>query len=86
MDKTFLPQKKFSLSLLLQNKFKDFFKCFDTNIPAGRHTIPPKLITITADFLIPLLTAAINKSIKENIFPDSAKVAAVVQASDLLLF
>ena len=42
------------------------------------HHHPPKLIKIAADFLTPLLTVAINKSIEENIFPDSAKIASVI--------
>ena len=33
---------------------------------------------IAADFLTPLLTVAINKSIKENICLDSAKIASVI--------
>ena len=33
---------------------------------------------LIADFLTPLLTVAINKSIEENIFPDSAKIASVI--------
>ena len=44
-------------------------------------------------FLTPLLTAATNKSIEENIFPDSAKIASIVpfekwktNETDLLCF
>ena len=33
---------------------------------------------LVADFLTPLLTVAINKSIEENIFPDSEKIASVI--------
>ena len=40
--------------------------------------IPQKLIKIAAEFLTPLLTVAINRSIEENIFPDSAKIASVI--------
>ena len=45
---------------------------------SGIDAIPPKLIKIAADFLTPLLTVAINKSIEENIFPDSRKIASVI--------
>ena len=51
---------------------------FDTNKAAGTDTIPPKLIKIAAAFLTPLVTVAINKSIEENIFLGSAKIASVI--------
>ena len=51
---------------------------FDTNKGAGTDTISPKLIKIAAAFLTPLVTVAINKSIEENIFLGSAKIASVI--------
>ena len=59
--------KDFFLSLLLHQKLKTLLD-----------KIPSKLIKIAADVLTPLLTVAINKSIEENIFPDSAKIASVI--------
>ena len=38
--------------------------CLDTNKAAGIYTIPLKLLKIAADFLTPLVTVAINKSIE----------------------
>ena len=52
--------------------------CLDTNKAAGIYTIPLKLLKIAADFLTPLVTVAINKSIEEQIFPNSAKIASVI--------
>ena len=44
--------------------------------------MPSKLIKLAADSLTPLLTAAINKSLEENIFPDSAKIASAIPLDD----
>ena len=52
--------------------------CFDTNKAARIDTIPTKLIKIAAAFLTPLVNVAINKSIEENIFLGSAKIASVI--------
>ena len=59
-------------------EIKNLINCLDTNKAAGIDPIPQKLIKITYDFLTPLLTFAINKSIEENIFPDPAKIASVI--------
>ena len=67
--------KKNFFKPVIPQEIKKFIKCLDTNKAAGTDTIPPKL---AADFLTPLLTVAINKSIEENIFPDSAKIASVI--------
>ena len=57
---------------------ENLIKCLDKNKAAGKDTIPPKLTKIASDCLTSLLTVAINKSIEENIFPDSAKIASVI--------
>ena len=57
---------------------ENLINCLDKNKAAGIDTIPPKLTKIASDFLTPPLTVAINKSIEENIFPDSAKIASVI--------
>ena len=41
-------------------------------------TIPPKLVKLLADFLIPLLTKAINTSIARNVFLEKTKTASVI--------
>ena len=41
-------------------------------------TIPPKLVKLLADFLIPLLTKAINTSIAQNVFLEKTKTASVI--------
>ena len=41
-------------------------------------TIPHKLIKLSADFLTPLLTKAINTSITQNVLPENAKTAYVI--------
>ena len=46
------------------------------NIPAP--VFSARLTTAYKMGLTPLLTVAINKSIEENIFPDSAKIASVI--------
>ena len=44
----------------------------------AHHHHPPKLNKIAVDFLTPFLNVAINKSIEENIFPDSAKIVSMI--------
>ena len=73
----FLGKDKFFFKRVTPPEFENI-KYFDTSKAAGIDTILPKLIKIAADFLTPLLTVAINKSIEENIFPDSAKIASVI--------
>ena len=41
-------------------------------------TILPKLIMLSVDFLILLLTKAINKSITQNVFPENDKTTSVI--------
>ena len=68
-------KEKFFFKPITPPEIEKLIKCLDTNKATEIDTILPKLIP--ADFLTPLLTA-INKSIEENIFPDSAKVASVM--------
>ena len=44
----------------------------------GIDTITPKLIKVTVDFLISLLSKSNNSSIEQNISPDLAKTTLVV--------
>ena len=73
-----MGKDKFFFKRVTPPEFENINKYFDTSKAAGIDTILPKLIKIAADFLTPLLTVAINKSIEENIFPDSAKIASVI--------
>ena len=45
---------------------------------SGIDTIPPKLVKLSADFLTPSLTKAINTSIAQNVFPENAKAVSVI--------
>ena len=44
----------------------------------GIDTTPPKLVTMASNFLAPILTTAINSSIKNIVSPENAKVTTVV--------
>ena len=70
-------KEKFFFKPVTPPEIEKLIKCLDTNKAAGIDTISPKLVKIAADFLTPLLTVAINKSIEENISPDSAKIPSV---------
>ena len=80
-EQNFFRKEKFSLSLLLQQKLKTLLIVL-IQIKPQEQTRFHQNLTLThlliADFLTPLLTVAINKSIEENIFPDSAKIASVI--------
>ena len=73
-EQNFFRQEKCLFKPVTPPKIETLINCLVTGID----TISPKLIKIAADFLTPLLTVAINKSIMENIFPDSAKIASVI--------
>ena len=77
-EQNFFRKEKFFFRPATPSEIKNLINCLNTNKAAGIDTIPSKLIKIAADFLTPLLTVAINKSIEENIFPDSAKIASVI--------
>ena len=74
----FFQKEKFFFKPVTPSEIEKLIKCLNTNKAEGIDTIPPKLIEIAADFLTPLLTVAINKSVDENIFPDSTKIASVI--------
>ena len=50
----------------------------DTKKTVGIDTIPTKLIKIASNFLVPMLTTAINFNIESSVFPDNIKVTTVV--------
>ena len=69
--------ERFSFKTVNESEIKDLLK----NIDIKRRdidTIPPKLVKLSADFLTPLLTKAIDLSIAQNVFPENAKTVSVV--------
>ena len=57
---------------------KDLLRNLDIEKMSGTDTIPPKLVKLSTNFLTPLLTKAINRSITQNAFPENAKTASVL--------
>ena len=70
--------ERFSFKTVNESEIKDLLKNLDIKKASGIDTIPPKLIKLSADFLTPLLTKAINTSIAQNVFPENAKTASVI--------
>ena len=50
----------------------------DLKFASGIDAKPPKLIKLSDNFLILLLTKAINTGITQNVFPENAKTASVI--------
>ena len=50
----------------------------DTKKAVGIDNIPPKLIKMASNVLVPILTTAISSSIENTVFPENANVATVV--------
>ena len=69
--------ERFSFKTVNESEIKDLLKNIDIK-RRGIDTIPPKLVKLSADFLTPLLTKAINLSIAQNVFPENAKTASVI--------
>ena len=74
----FLIVKDFPSKRSTKVKLKNFWKNLDIKKASVIDTIPPKLVTLSADFLTPLLTKAINTSIAQNVFPEIAKTASMI--------
>ena len=70
--------ERFSFKMVNENEIKDLLKNLDIKKASGIDTIPPKLVKLSADFLTPLLTKAINTSIAQNVFPENTKTASVI--------
>ena len=60
--------ERFSFKTVNESEIKDLLKNLDIKKASGIDTIPPKLVKLSADFLSPLLTKAINTSIAQNVF------------------
>ena len=71
--------ERFSFKTINESEIKDHLKNLDIKKASGIDTIPPKPVKLSADFLTPLLTKAINTSIAQNVFPENAKTATVIQ-------
>ena len=69
---------RLSFKTVNESEIKDLLKNLDIKKASGIDTIPPKLVKLSADFLTPLLTKAINTSIAQNVFPENAKTASVI--------
>ena len=70
--------ERFSFKTVNESEIKDLPKNLDIKKASGIDTIPPKLVKISAEFLTPLLTKAINTSVAQNVFPEKAKTASVI--------
>ena len=70
--------ERFSFKMVNENEIKDLLKNLDIKKASGIDTIPPKLVKLSADFLTPLLTKAINTSIAQNVFPENTETASVI--------
>ena len=70
--------ERFPFKTVNESEIKDHLKNLDIKKASGIGTIPPKLIKLSADFLTPLLTKAINTSIGQNVFPENGKTASVI--------
>ena len=70
--------ERFSFKTINESEIKDLLKNLDIKKASSIDTIPPKLVKLSADFLTPLLTKAINTSIAQNVFPENAKTASVI--------
>ena len=70
--------ERFSFKTVNESEMKDLLKNLDIKKASGIDTIPPKLVKLSADFLTPLLTKAINTSIAQNVFPENAKTGSVI--------
>ena len=70
--------ERFSVKTVNESEIKDLLKNLDIKKASCIDTIPPKLVKLSAEFLTPLLTKAINTSIAQNVFPEKAKTASVI--------
>ena len=62
---------------IIEQEVKKILKKLSTKKSAGVDTIPPKLVTLAANYLTRPLSQSINKSIIKGMFPENAKVASV---------
>ena len=70
--------ERFSFKTVSESETKDLLKNLNIKNASGIDIISPKLVKLSADFLTPLLTKAINTSTAQNVFPENAKTASVI--------
>ena len=70
--------ERFSSKTVNEIEIKDLLKNLGTKKASNIDSIPPKFLRLSADFLTPLLTKAINRNIKQTVFPENAKTASVI--------
>ena len=70
--------ERFSSKTVNEIEIKDLLKNLGTIKASNIDSIPPKFLRLSADFLTPLLTKAINRNIKQTVFPENAKTASVI--------
>ena len=73
MDPMLSDCERFSFKAINETEIKDHLKNLDIKNASGIDTIPFKLEKLSADFLAPLLTKVINKSITQYVFAENAK-------------
>ena len=75
----------FSFKETTEAEVLSLLKSVDSKKSVGVDHIPPRTIRESAEVLVKPLTELINISIKENIFPSKAKIAAVMKYMDKFL-
>ena len=78
INKVFKNSKKNRFSKVSKNEVNKLLKSVDIKKSVGDDTIPPKFIKLAADIIDDPLTKAINSSIEQHIFPNTAKKSAVL--------
>lgn len=58
--------ERFSFKVINETETKDILKNLDIKKASGIDAIPPKLVNLSANFLTPVLTKAINTSVTQN--------------------
>ena len=66
--------ERFSFKTINESEIKDLLKNLDIKKASGIATIPPKLVKLSADFLTPLLTKAINTRLHKMFFQKTLKL------------
>ena len=73
-----VEKEKFRFHFVNKIEINKLIQGLNSKKATGIDTIPPKLIKVAVNFLIPLLTKSTSSSIEPNIFPDLTKTALVV--------
>ena len=71
-------EDKFCFKMVTRKYIKSLLQKVNSKKAVGIDSIPPKLVKLAAEPLSQPVTEAINMCIKQNNFPNNAKVASVV--------